>query len=529
MIQAPVSGDLRRIRRVALGDYVHRSALRFGDRTAVVDGARRLTYAQLDEQSNRLAHRLLSSCPRGIAVGMLCANSAEMIVAINGIHKSGNVWVPVNVMLDAASIRYILQHAEVRVLVIDEEIAARPPIAAVVAELQLPLIVTRASGIDPPIGTPLAQAMQGQPSTLPDIEIRGDEVALLMYTSGTTGHPKGVMHSHESVQAGVASNVAAFRFDERDVVSCVLPLFHVGQHCLVATGLHVGLCIVISRGFSPPDVIEAIARERMSVFVGLPMMFGAILADPRAAGADFSSLRLCIYAMAPMPRPLVERIAARMTPNIALATGQTEIYPVTMSFHPVVHSDRDANYWGVSTNACETAIMDDDGNLLGRGVVGEIVHRGANVMLGYYKDPDATAAAQRHGWHHTGDLGLIDAGGQLLFLDRKKDMIKTGGENVASIKVESALLAHPAVAGVAVVGLPHPRWSEAVAAFVVRRPQAACDEGELEAHCRRLLAGFEVPKAIRIVEALPMTATGKMQKHLLRTQHADLFAGDEVG
>lgn len=151
------------------------------------------------------------------------------------------------------------------------------------------------------------------------------------------------------------------------------------------------------------------------------------------------------------------------------------------------------------------------------------MHRGPNVMLGYFKDPHATAAAQKFGWHHTGDLGMFDGGGQMLFLDRKKDMIKSGGENVASVKVEAAILAHPDVAGVAVLGLPHPRWSEAVCAFVVRKPGAACDEAVIIEHCRSRLGGFEVPKAVRFVDALPATATGKIQKHMLRQAHSHFW------
>lgn len=223
-------------------------------------------------------------------------------------------------------------------------------------------------------------------------------------------------------------------------------------------------------------------------------------------------------------RPLVGKIAEKLSRNIMLATGQTEIYPVTMSFRPVESPGREANYWGISMTACETAIMDDEGDLLPQGQVGEIVHRGANAMLGYYKDPEATAAAQKFGWHHTGDLGIFDEGGQMLFLDRKKDMIKTGGENVPSIKVESALLVHPAVGGVAVIGVPHPRWAEAVCALVVLKPGAACTPEELNAHCRQLLGSFEVPKAIRIIDVLPMTATGKVQKQILRKQFSELFA-----
>jgi len=169
--------------------------------------------------------------------------------------------------------------------------------------------------------------------------------------------------------------------------------------------------------------------------------------------------------------------------------------------------------------------MDDEGNLLPPGEVGEIVHRGPNVMLGYFKDPEATAAAQKFGWHHTGDIGMFDEGGQLQFLDRKKDMIKTGGENVASIKVESAILGHPAVASVAVLGLPHPHWSEAICAVVVLKPDMPCSEAELDAWCRERLGKFEVPKAIRFVEQLPVTATGKIRKQVLRSQFEGLFLG----
>ncbi|HNO42488.1 MAG TPA: AMP-binding protein, partial [Ottowia sp.] len=160
----------------------------------------------------------------------------------------------------------------------------------------------------------------------------------------------------------------------------------------------------------------------------------------------------------------------------------------------------------------------------GEGEPGEIVHRGANAMLGYLKDPEATAAAQRFGWHHTGDLGQWGPGGQLMFLDRKKDMIKTGGENVASVKVEAVLLAHPGVAGVGVIGLPHPRWAEAVCAFVVKKPGAEVDEAALQTHCRQHLGGFEVPKLIRFVEQLPATSTGKVQKHLLRREFEQIAA-----
>ncbi len=182
--------------------------------------------------------------------------------------------------------------------------------------------------------------------------------------------------------------------------------------------------------------------------------------------------------------------------------------------------ERFGNYWGESLIVNETAIMDDDGNLLPRGQAGELVHRGPNVMMGYYKDPKATEEARKFGWHHTGDLALIDEHGEVLFLDRKKDMIKSGGENVASVKIEETLLAHPAVQNAAVVGLPHPQWGEAVSAFVKLKPGAQADEAGIAEHCRKHLGGFQVPKLVRILDEMPMTATGKLRKVELRRRSA---------
>ena len=212
-----------------------------------------------------------------------------------------------------------------------------------------------------------------------------------------------------------------------------------------------------------------------------------------------------------------------MCPNFVLSSGQTEMYPATTMSQPDRQLKRFGNYWGESLIVNETAIMDDDGNLLPRGQVGELVHRGPNVMMGYYKDPKATEEARKFGWHHTGDLALIDEHGEVLFLDRKKDMIKSGGENVASVKIEETLLAHPAVQNAAVVGLPHPQWGEAVSAFVKLKPGAVADEADIIGalpQASRRLPGAE---AGRIVDEMPMTATGKLRKVELRQDFADIL------
>ena len=356
---------------------------------------------------------------------MLCANSANMLIATYGVHKSAKLWVPVNTKLDVATIDYILRHAEVACVVVDVAIRAQPDMDEMLQALGVPLIMTSADVSDAaaPGTTTLAQALQGQPETLPVCDIPGEHPALIMYTSGTTGDPKGAVHTHASVTRAALGNLVDFDFCHTDVMSGVLPMFHCAQHVLVASACAAGASLVVARAFIPGEIAALLTREKLTVLVGLPMMYGALLADKTFAAPDYSSMRLCFYAMVAMPGPMIAQIAKVMGPNIMLGTGQTEIYPVTMSFRPLDNPGREANYWGISGTVCETAVMDDEGRLLPADEVGEIVHHGPNVMLGYFKDPEATEAAQRLGWHHTGYLSMFDAGGQMLFLDRKNDMI----------------------------------------------------------------------------------------------------------
>ena len=518
--------SLQRIRRIALGDILHRSARRFGERAALIDGEHRLSYRELNEASNRFAHHLLGLDMRsGERVGMLCANSIQMVVAIFGIHKAGLTWVPINTTLAIDSIGYILDHAEISRMVLDVGFFARSELRDLLQAKGIEPLLTTVPGDTPPANVPtVAQVIASGPTTAPDVEVSSDQLAFIMYTSGTTGKQKGAMHSHASVNAALLSNAVEWGSGPRgDVWSGMLPLFHVGQYSVTMTAITVGGTVVLLRGFDPGAVLDAVERHKIAVMVGLPMMYGALLAHPSRLARDLSSLRLCVYAMAPMSKTLLLKLLDEFCPNFTLASGQTEIFTAATIFETHQQRQRFGGYWGVATVADEVAVMSDDGRLLGPGEVGEIVFRGPNVMLGYYKDPEATAKVQRFGWHHTGDLGTFDNDGQLLFLDRLKDMIKSGGENVPSIKVEEVLLRHPAVLNVAVVGLPHDRWGEAITAFVAVKPGAAAAAGELLAHCKSNLGGFEVPKDIIFLAALPMTSTGKIQKFELRRAYLDHY------
>lgn len=516
----------KRMGRIALGDLFHRAARRFGDKTAIIDKRGPISFNKMNAEGNRFAHGLLQrGLLQGERVGMLCANSVEMIYAFSGIQKAGLVWVPINTGLMPEAIDQIVEHAEIGTLVVDGDLYERAGIRDIINRRGLRCIVINPSEsfIEDALAIPFGASICDMPDDLPEVDIGTDDLVLIMYTSGTTGKQKGVMHSHGSVYAAVMSNIAEFGVVGQDVASCIFPLFHVAQHATSMTFWVAGAAIRLDSGFEVENILDGIERHRISVLVALPMMYGAILNAIRTQKRDLSSLRLCIYAMAPMSQTMLTSLISEVCPQFALCSGQTEMYSITTMFKPEEQLRRFGPYWGSSAYVNETHIMDDEGNLLERDQVGEIVHRGPNIMLGYYKDAEATKAARAYGWHHTGDLGKFDKDGQLLFVDRKKDMIKTGGENVPSLKVEEVMLRHAAVANVAVIGLPHPRWTEAVTAFVVLKPGSDASETDLLEHCRSLLGAFECPKRIVFVDSLPMTITGKILKASLRSRNLDVY------
>lgn len=513
------------IQRVAIGDIIRRSALRYPLKIALVDGEKRISFQELNEASNRFANYLLSlGLNHGDRVSGICQNSMEYLIAIFGIAKAGLVWVPVNPALAIQDIVYIVNHSDTKVLISDDLFFAKiapalPECVQVRHTISIPLTQSK-----PSIETSdFIEALKGQSALEPEVEIDAKDLALIMYTSGTTGKPKGVMQNHLSIYLATLGNIIEVEISKDDVTSCVLPLFHCGQHVLTTSALHIGATAVIMRGFDPVSFMRSVANEKISWTVGLPLMYKTILDHPERSNYDLSSLRYCIYAMAPMDEGSLRRAIKELGARFALGTGQTEMYPVTMVFKPEEQLQRFGNYWGVSSLLVDTAIMDDDGNLLSPGQVGEIVHRGGTVMQGYWKNEEAAEETRKYGWHHTGDLGMIDPDGQLLFVDRKKDMIKTGGENVASLKVERVILNEPRIANAAVVGLPHERWTEAVTAFVMPKPGTTISTEEVIEHCKQELAGFEIPKAVVWVDQFPMTATGKIQKNQLREKYSEYY------
>ena len=513
------------INRVAIGDIPRRVAVVNPDKIAFIDGDRSITYAEFDQRCNQFAHHLLGrGLRKGDAVACLCVNSLDFIIAAFGIAKAGLTWVPMNVLLQRAQLDYILEKVDAKLLIVDSGFVAQMKAAARPAP---PLLVIDVPGTPPATAgeARFADTFSNQPQTDPEVDIQDRDTAIVMFTSGTTAEQKGVVISHLAVYLATLNNIIEMEMQSSDVTVAMLPFFHCAQHTLVSSFMHRGATQIVMRGFDAVTLMDHITQHRVTWCFALPTMWRAVLDHPDRAKYRFDSMRYGLYAMTPMDAETLSRLIHEICPRFALSSGQTEVYPSACVFKPEYQFSKKGQYWGQQALTAEFQIMDDEGKLLPRGQIGELVVRGPTVMTEYLKDAEATAASRAYGWHHTGDLGLIDEDGQFLFSDRKKDMIKSGGENVASCTVEAALLGHPGVAAAAAVGLPHAHWIEAVTAFVISKPGQSLGEDEVIAWCRARLGKHEVPKRVVFVQKFPMTVTGKILKHVIRSDHVDLFRG----
>ena len=385
-------------------------------------------------------------------------------------------------------------------------------------------VALTASGTSAPQGWANFAQWLTTTSPAPAPNIGDDQLLRLMYTSGTESRPKGVMHTSRSLMWQYVSTITAGSMGEDDVEIHSLPLYHCAQlDNFLATDVYLGATSIILPRPDPETVLRTIEHHQVTNYFAPPTVWISLLRSPVFDQVDLSSLRKGYYGASAMPTEVLHEIRERL-PNLALWNfyGQTEIAPLASALGPAEQQSH-AGAAGRPVLNVETTILDDNDIPVAPGTVGEIAHRSPHLMLGYLDDPVKTAEAFRGGWFHSGDLGYYDEFGLLHVVDRKKDMIKTGGENVASREVEEVLYRHEAVQEVAVFGLPHPIWVEAVVAAVVIRDGAAVDEGDLIGHCRDHLAGYKTPKQILFVDALPKNPSGKLLKRDMRSQFASMF------
>jgi fatty-acyl-CoA synthase len=499
---------------LTIGRWIRDRALVTPARVAVEQGGVELGYGELDSRSERLAAALLSAgMQHGDRVASLSANRIEHVELLFACAKAGLVLVPLSPRLAAPELAYQLLDAEPAALFVEpglEELAREA-----CGELE--------RDRRPPTGGELSQAgleefvsAQGERQLTDGAAVRDHDGLLLLYTSGTTGRPKGALLTHANC---FWTNLSLDRTADLlggDVVLQVLPQFHVGGwNVQPLLAWWKGATVILERSFDPGRALELIERRRVSTMMGVPANYLFISQHERFERADLSSLRQAIVGGAPMPESLL-RTWQRRGVAIIQGYGLTEASPNVLCL-PAEEAERKLGFAGKPYPHVEVALRAIDSDELVEGAgCGELLVRGSNVFAGYWRNEAATAAALRGGWLHTGDVACRDEEGFYRICDRLKDMFISGGENVYPAEVEAALHEHPLVADAAVLGLPDERWGEVGVALVVLAGELG--EGELLDHCRRRLASFKVPRAVRFVSELPRSPSGKLLKRELREQ-----------
>ncbi len=533
--------------RVSVGDMLERLIWSVPDQDAIIgrEGAfahpehERLTYRQANAIANRFANALLA---RGLKsqdrVLMVCENSVESYLTKLAVAKAGLVVVPLNPSLAVDVIEHLLKLTEPSFAIVDADSWQR--IAPAFENVKLAPSVTITIGGDVAKGSvTFAELIASAPDTEPVVEIHGDDIWEILFTSGTTALPKGAMLSHSNAYMsayGYALTLTrGVRFDGDLRLCSFLPLiYHIGGQIFGLSVLLSGGTLILGRRPNAEKVAAACSEEKATtLWGGSPTMINAfadaLTSDPKKY--DVSTLGVIVYGWASITPKTLETLRSFTRSDVVAVEifGQTEaiachrFWPDKWRDVFDAHAPQE-NYVGLPSPLLASFVSDKEGNSLeGRpGVVGEAVYRSPSVMAGYYKDEKATQLAFDKGWFHSGDSCTYDDRGFRIMIDREKDIVKTGGENVSSLRVEAVLAQHPAVARVAVIGLPHERWGEAVTAVVIRRENHGETEGdELIAFCRKTLAGFETPKQVLFVESFPETVGGKILKYVLRARFGD--------
>ena len=504
-----------------VGDILHNSASRAPDRLALIGRGRRLTYAEFEESANRLANALLDlNLHKGAKVAILSTNRPEYAIAYFAIAKTPYISAHCSTRSIASELAYVLNRTEAEVLILEADFA--PLVKVALPELEWPLKLIlfdssteleRATYIDDFVHGKSAEA----PDTAPD---ESDGLAITM-TGGTTGFPKAVLVSHKARCASAIAAANDLGLGADDIAIASTPLFHTaGLFVWFGTAVLQGATVVMSDAWDPVSFMQLVEAEKVTAAFLVPSQLNDLITHPEFSAERLKTLHNIGYAGAPMSRALFDRVRA-MLPQVSFTEnyGQSEACPITIRCEQ--HGEEKLGTVGKAASNAELGIVDQEGKPLPPGDIGDIVTRGVQVFDEYFNDPDETAAAFRlaDGWLLTGDVGFIDEDGFLTLVDRSKDMLVSGAENVYPLEIENALYQHKAVAECAVFGIPHERWGEVPAAHVVLSPDAKISEDELIDFCATKIARFKRPRIVKFVGSLPKTAVGKIRKNELRAPY----------
>ncbi len=474
-----------------------------------------ITWGALAEQVRRTADAFAA---RGLGFGdrlaLLTFNRPEFLIATFAATRLGAIVVPINFRLAPGEIDYVLQDATPSILVVDAHLVPALP-----DDIAATVVVTASDGSVPP-GAEAWEALDGGAEHA-DADVPEDSPALIMYTSGTTGRPKGAVLTHVNLQGQALTSIRFWRmFGDDEVYLLGTPLFHIGGiGSIISTVLLGGVTVIVPTGlFDAARTLELMETERVTGTFLVPAQWQLLCNEPSVATRDLSSLRNVCWGAAPATDALLRQMSQTFPQaNVTAVFGQTEMSPVTCQL-PGEDALRKLGSVGRPIPTIAWRVVDDDMNDVPQGEVGEIVYRGPTQMLGYWNKPDETAAAFAGGWFHSGDLVRVDDEGFVYVVDRKKDMIITGGENVYCAEVENVLSDHPAIVEISVIGRPDDRWGETAVAIVVLAPDASLDLAQLREWAAQRLARYKLPSDLAVVEELPRNASGKVVKGVLREQ-----------